>query len=406
MVALELKNKTRGDGLTFEWQAGAKKLAGRSPTCFVKAEGQQEVTLAVFREGKKLGSYERIVNLDNIPHVDVSASFEMLRCPDVVYETEGATLAFKLVNPSAHPIPVRFQRLVGRDESVFYDVEIGADDDRSVDIELPPLPKGADSVEVTFRLWLAEIALAEEKVSIIRPGPGLAALTPKLGHLVDGQGRRIVIVTDLEKEDDHRRWAAFKWIGKKLKSKPKNVLLYGDRMIDATGAGVRGYVGLVTDRLVDGGRTLTFVERKAGGIVPCVADIPAFAAALTKHTPGLVVISLGSRDAFKGVGRVPFARSLDVMIDLARAQASRPGVVLVSPVPLVSNPKVSAEHASAVRIIAGQHRLPFVDLHKLITARTAWQNLYKHEADDRVFHLHPNAQAHRIIADAILDVIE
>ena len=405
VIALKLRNHTRGDGLTFEWQVGAKKLAGRSPTCFVKAEGQQKVTLAVSREGRKIGSYARTISLANVRHVDVAARLEMLRCPDVVYKAEGTKLAFKLVNPSKYPIPVRFQRLVGKDESFFQDFEIAAGDERSLDIELPALPKKADSVEVTFRLWLADTVLGEEKVSIIRPGFGLAALTPKLGHLIDRKGRRVVIVTGLGKEDDHRRWAAFKWIAKKLKSKPKDVLLYGDRMIDASD-GVRSYVDLVRDQLVDGDRSLTFVERKAGGIVPCVADIPAFAAALTRHEPGLVVISVGSRDALKGVRRVQFARSLDVMIDLARAHASRPGVVLVSPVPLVSNPKGSAEHASAVRIIAGQHRLPFVDLHGLITAKAAWQDLYKDEAGDRVFHLHPNAQAHRIIADAILKVID
>lgn len=406
IVALTLRNHTRGDGLTFEWQVGARKLAGRSPRCFVDANGSHKVTLAVFRDGGKTGSYTRTVGLDDVRHVEVFAGFEMLRCPDVVYEAEGVKLAFKLSNPSAYPIPVRFQRLVGKDESLFQDFEIAAGDERSVDMELPTLPKGTASVEVTFRLWLGETALAEEKVGIIRAGLGLAALSPKLGHLIDGQGRRVVIVTDLEKEDDHRRWAAFKWMAKKIKSKPKDVLLYGDRMVDVKDGGARSYVGFVRDRLVDGDRSLSFVERKAGGIVPCVADIPAFAAALTRQEPGLVVISVGSRDALKGVRRVQFARSLDVMIDLARAHASRPDIVVVSPVPLVSNPKVSAEHASAARIIAGQHRLPFVDLHGLITARAAWRNLYKHQADDRVFHLHPSEQAHRLMAEAILDVID
>jgi len=406
MVALELRNHTRGDGLTFTWQVGAKKLTGRSPRCFVEADGRSKVTLNVSRDGKKIGSYERSVNLSGVRHVDAAARFEMLRCPNVVYEAEGAKFAFKVVNPSKHPIPVRFQRVVGKDESTFQDFEIAAGDERSVDVTLPVLPKGTASAGVTFRLWLVETVLGEERVSLIRPGPALAALTPKLGHLVDGKGRRTVIVTDLENEDEHRRWAAVKWVAKKLKSKPKDVLLFGDRMLDGEGARAGGYVDLIRRRLGEDDRVLTFVERKTSAIVPCVADIPAFAAALKKHTPGLIVISAGSRDALRGVERVQFARSLDVMIDLARSHKSRPAVVLVSPPPLVSHPNVSAEHASAVRIIARQHRAPFVDLHALITAKSGWQDLYKHEVDDRVFHLHPSTRAHRIIADAILKVIE
>ncbi len=406
MVALKLRSHTRGDGLTFEWLVGAKKLAGRSPTCFVEGEGRHKVTLTVFWGGSKIGSYTRTIVVDSVRHVEVAATFEMPSCPDVVYDAEGVKLAFKLVNPSTHPIPVRFQRVIGKDDSFIRDFEIAAGDEQSLDVELLALPKGTDSAEVTFRLWLAETALAERKVSIIRPGFGVAALTPKAGHLVDRDGWRVVIAIGLENDDDHRKWAALKWMAKKVESNPKKVLLYGDRMMDASGNVAVGYVGLIRRKLAEGDRSLSVVERKAGGIVPCVADLPAFAAALTKHEPGLVVISLGSRDALKGIERVQFARSLDVMIDLARAHASRPAVVLVSPVPLVSNQKISAGHASAARIIAARHRLPFVDLHGLIKAKAAWQDLYKHAADDQVFHLHPNEEAHRMMADAILDAID
>jgi len=406
MVALELKNHTRGDGLAFKWTVGEEAFAGRSPKCFVEADGRKKVVLDVTRAGKKIGSYSRTVSFAAVRRVDAAARLELLRCPNVIYKTEGAKLAFKVMNPSKYPVPVRFQRAVGDEQSFWQDFEIAAGDEQPLDIKLPALPDGERSLDVTFRLWLAGTELGVQKLRIIRPGPGLAALTPKLGHLVDGEGRRVVIVTHLEDEDEHRRWAALKWLAGKLKSKPKKVLLYGDPMLNVRARGVKGYVDIIRERLADDDCAFTFVENRGDAIVPCVADIPAFAAALEKHEPDLVIISPGSRDVSKGTTRLELARSIDVLIDLVRLRANRPGVILVSPPPLVSNPKASAENASAVRIIAGQHRVPFVDLHSRITAKANWQDLYKQDADDEVFYLYPNPRVHNAIAKAILDVIE
>ena len=406
MVALQLNNHTQGKGLTFEWKVGEKPFAGRSPKCFVEADGQKKVVLDVTRGGRKIGSYSRAVSFAAVRRVDAAARLELLRCPNVVYKTEDAKLAFKVMNPSEYPVPVRFQRAVGDEQSFWQDFEIAAGDEEPLDIKLPAMPDGERSIDVTFRLWLAGTELGVQKVRIIRPGPGLAALTPKLGHLVDGEGRRVVIVTHLEDEDEHRRWAAVKWLAGKFESKPRKVLLYGDPMLNVRARGVRGYVDVIRERLAAADRALTFVESRGDAIVPCVADIPAFAAALAKHEPDLVIISPGSRDALKGTTRLQLARSLDALIDLARLQANRPRIVLVSPPPLVSNPKASAEKASAVRIIAGQHRVPFVDLHSRMTAKANWRDFYKQDADDQVFYLYPNPRAHNAIAKAILDVIE
>jgi len=409
MLALELTNLTRGAGLTFVWRVGDRALTGRSPTCFVDAAKPHKIVLEVRRGVDLLGTYERSVAVrtrPRLPRVAVSAQLELLRCPTVIYEVEGATLAFKLTNPSSHPMPVRLERALGEEETSSQGFTIAAGDEEPVEMALPRLAAGAESADVTFRLWLGRAKLGEHRLRLVRPGAHLAALRPQLGHLVDADGRRIVIATDLESEDEHRRWALFKWLGRKTRTKGTNVLLYGDPMLNVGGDGAKGYVDLVRDRLVGEDRSLTFVERRTDAIVPALADIPAFAAALAKHEPDLVVLCPGASDMQKGVPRVRFARALDVLIDLARLQPNPPAVVLASPPPLVSDPEASAAGASAVRIIAGQHRLPIVDLHAIIQADPDWQDRYRGELADRVFTIYPNDETQRVMADAILKAME
>ena len=81
------------------------------------------------------------------------------------------------------------------------------------------------------------------------------------------------------------------------------------------------------------------------------------------------------------------------------------GVVCSSP-PLVSNPKASAELATAAQIVAGQHRIPFVDLHALVMANENWKNAYKQDADDEVYYLSPNAEMQKHFTEAILNNIK
>jgi hypothetical protein len=119
-----------------------------------------------------------------------------------------------------------------------------------------------------------------------------------------------------------------------------------------------------------------------------------------------VILSPGSRDTLAGVPHETFARTLDVLIDIARGQDAPPDLLLVSPPPLVSNPRRSARYARAVRVLAEQHRLPFVDLHELLMKRDDWKSYYQRGADDAVYYLYPNHETQRRFAEAILKEID
>ncbi len=457
-VAIELNNLTRGEGLTYSWTIGRTSSSSRSPKCFVPADAECKIALQVARGKELIGSYERTVNFETVRRVKAAASIELIRCPNVIYEGDGSRAAFKVTNTSESPLPLLYEQSDTGVTGAPKHIELSPRDEQSVDIELPVPPSGQSSADVLFRLWLAETKLGEAAVRVVRPEPGiLAGLTPALGHLTDRDGRRVVIAARLESETEHRRWASIKWIARQLETGPKNVLLFGDPMLNLgenpairsslrsrslpatswaglpaeAGDGFGGvgqanaaasppvlneaegpngssksYAEFLQTRLAAGGVTFTFVQSSADAVAPCVADIPAFASALARYTPDFVIISPGSRDAIKGIARQELARCLDVLIDLVRSQKKPPALIIVSPPPLVSSPAASEEMASAVRAIAQQHHVPLVDLHSLLTAKKNWERLYKIDADDEVYYLYPNAETQKQFADAIFDAIK
>ncbi len=407
MAALKLQNLTPGDRWRCKWNVGNQSFTGCSPMCFLEADKKYKVLLEVSKDGESFGTYERTVNLAVLPHVGVEAALELVRCPNVVYDTEEARLTFKISNSSECAVPVRFERAAPKDKAASKDIEVPPGGERSLDIDLVSPPPEDSSGLVRYRLWLAGSLLEEETVHLVRPGPHLARLKPKLGHLVDHKGRRVIIATRLEDENEYRRWAVLKWLARLFAKSPKKILIFGDPMVNISGRdGSGGYVKRLKTQLGAAGVTVTFVQSNQDAVIPCIADIPTFASALAEHSPDLVVVSPGSRDALKGVARRQLARALDVFIDLARSQEHPAEVVLVSPPPLVSNPRRSAALATAVETVARQHHVRFVGLHSLITSQDNWKNLYKQGANDEVYYLYPNPSTHEKLAEAILDAVE
>lgn len=407
VVTLKLRNLTRGDGLTYKWTLGDKVLVEHSPQCFVKAGGDFKVVLEVFKGPKSLGTFTRTVNLRALRYVKADATSELLSCPAIVYQGEEAKVTFRVSNLSEEMVPLQYSQSTSGEKPITTAIELPAGASEPVDVPLQAPAGAKKSVQVTFRLSLMGYQLTEETVQVMRPGMHLAGLKTKLGRLVDRKGRRIVLITTLENEADYRRWAVLKWAAKQLRGGGKTVLLFGDRMLnvpDSTEG--QGYVGRLKRLLAAQGRTLTFVRRSGNAIVPCIADIPAFATALKTHRPDLVIISPGSFDTQKGVARRQLARSLDVLIDIARSMDDPPRVALVTPPPLVSNPKLSGRMSDAVRTVARQHHVPVVDLHSLLSKGSGWQNAYKEGTEDAVFYLYPGLTAHRAIAEAIFEAVK
>ncbi|MFO7897616.1 MAG: GDSL-type esterase/lipase family protein, partial [Planctomycetota bacterium] len=324
----------------------------------------------------------------------------------VVYNSERALVTFRASNGSSRPVRASYDWAVPLREVTGGEIEVAAGGRRPIDVPLP-VPAGRDGVAATFSVWVADVMIGGASVHVVRPSRRLRRLHTKLGHLVDGRGRRVALLMRPEDQARHRRWALVKWIAGKVRSGPATVLLYGDPMTNAPGGGDSGYVDVVSARLEASSRTVTFAENRRGAVAPVLADLPAFAAALAEHRPELVILSPGSADALKGVPANTFSRAVDAMIDVARDQPGRPRLVLVTPPPLVSNPKQSGALAKAMRMLARRHRLPCVDLHRLVRSRSDWKAAYQEAggADDGLYHLYPNASVQKDLAEAILRAI-
>ncbi len=416
MVPLHLVNLTRGEGLSYRWTlSDGQVLTGPSPDCFVEAGGECTVILEAFKDGRSIGTHAETLSLRAIRYVDADASFEVLACPTIVYDDELPKLTFELINRSDNTLPLRWERIVGEMPPVSGRIDLPPKAREPTDVQLPALRGEDKETEVTFHVSLAGVKLGEASIRIIRPSAELGRLVYRHGELLDGKGRRIIITIEPENEEDHRRWALLRWVARKLKPAPRRILLFGDPMrnsreIDRAGSELvnlegENYADFLAQHFAAKGRAFTFVEASEDAVVPCIADIPAFAAALAKHAPDLVIISPGSRDALQGVGRKLFARTADLFIDIARSQDRAPDVVLVSPPPLAGEPNRSQELADAMGIIARRHRVPFVNLHTLLTADKNWGSAYKDEIGDDVYYLYPNARAQRSIADAVLKAL-
>ena len=364
-----------------------------------------EATVRIVRRGRELSG-----SLTKLAHRIEGRTARVVivaRPEDIICRGERAKLTFKLSNRSVDTAKLRYEWVIPATRTVSGTVEAPARSEEPVDVELPVPAAGKSFARGTFSLWLTDVLLSARTIRTARTGRHLAHVTTKLGRLVDKAGRRLTLITKPENEVDHRRWAPLKWAAKRFASKPKKIMLFGDPMVNVPEeSGGTGYVDLLKSRLEEADRTLTFVESNRHAIVPCLAGIPAFGAALAKHKPELVLVSPGNADALKGVARLRFARSLDVLIDIARAQPNPPAMVIVTPPPLVSNPKRSARLAAAAAIIAKQHHIRYVDLHSLVTAKNDWKDSYKQDRDDLVYYLYPNAATHKELAEAILTAIQ
>jgi hypothetical protein len=402
-VPLRLNNLTAARNVAFRWTVGKQTYAGREPNVLAEAGGECEVVLEAFVGGKPAGEYRRSVSLRALRIVEPEVAVEMTSCPLVAYAGEKSGLTFKLTSLCDAALPIRAERRVG-DDVTGTQIDLAPRASRPIEIALPALPKDQDVLDVTFRISAGPLELATRSLRVSRPGPHLAELKQHLGHLVDPDGRRVVILTGLEDEAKHRRWLILRWLAAQARAPAERILLFGDPMRNVAD-GPSPYVDRLRRQARALNRTLTFVESGQSRVVPCVGDIPAFATALDDHQPQLVVISPGSHDARSGVDRRTWARCLDVMIDLARARPNRPRIVLVTPPPLVNDLRTSQQLAKAMRAIARRHNLPCVDLHDLLVRGPRWRRAYQQDPSDLVFDLYPNANAQRAIANAIWERI-
>ena len=234
----------------------------------------------------------------------------------------------------------------------------------------------------------------------------LALLRRGLDGLLDFDGRRVMISTEIEDADRHLEWVFARFIHEKHIASRKSVLLFGDRMANPAppGKSFTDYVAILEQRLKDEKRPFQFVERTTG-LLPTLADVALFARTLQtlSPVPDVIVICPGLSDVQQAVGHRDFARAFDVMIDAIRATGHSARIVVVAPPPSPRAPRVSRLYAEAAERVARDHHVAFVDLDALLTkGQDDWvRAAYAIPESDGLFYENPGEAAQRRIADAI-----
>jgi len=274
-------------------------------------------------------------------------------------------------------------------------------------VKMRPVTKAKQGTEKPWAEWVKPSSL--EGWRAVTPDE-LALLQGGLGALYDHEGRRVMLCAQVEDPDRHLRWVFARYIHERLIAQRRRVLLFGERMSNlvAPDQSFTDYVAILKQRFEKARRPFEFAPRSTG-LAPALADIVLFGRTLEKldPPPDIVILCPGLGDVSHAVGLRDFVRSFDVMIDLVRATGKSIQLIIVSPPPSPWNKGLSAAYARALRRLARDHHVHFVDLHDLMTRRGAakdpnWVERYYAIPDtEGLYYENPNETAHRLIADAI-----
>ncbi len=184
------------------------------------------------------------------------------------------------------------------------------------------------------------------------------------------------------------------------------VLVLGDSV--TVGAGFSGvgestaYVSLLQESLGNSGVDVS-VSRSAIDGVDTDYALRRFDRMVGRHHPNIVVVALGLNDAQRpggrrGCGPIQYRDNLRRIAEKVQSLDAKP--VFATPSPRIdvedregSAWRVMEPYAEQAREVAGQFGAPTIELYDRFVARGDLESLLP----DR---LHPNAEGHRIIADA------
>ena len=409
--------------VTWQWQLGDDASRDRSPgRLFPLPEGSTaapfDVTLKAIVGGKQVGEHRRTVYCDPRPAQKLNVALDVVSFANIVYDDERTSIAVRLRNANLSPVALRAvaRRITKKDTEVILQrrVLIGAEDEdfAIVPVDMKQLDPKRAIIELDF--FVAGERVLGTSFRVVPSPEGLAKLRRGLGSLHDGDDRRVMICAEIEDRDRHLRWVFYNYLAHdlmpRMRKTRRSILLFGDRMANpvAPDKAFADYTRVLDAQLKKDGRQLQIVDRSTG-LLPTLADLILFAKTLDtlKTMPDLIILSPGLADVAQACGDRDFARSIDVLIDAIRARRAQTKIIVVSPPPYPVNPRLSAHYSAALRRVAREHHLPYLDLHALLTQRTDdWvQAWYAAPDADGIFLQNPNEQAHRRIAEALAKLV-
>jgi hypothetical protein len=384
------------------------------------------VTLELVGPSGTVGRYTRRLGpkpLDPTEDEEMLVRLEAGSCPSFVYPGEPFEVNVKAVNDSAVPVTLEVvERRLERTGSSRRRLRVRA----LGDFELPPVggpgsdvvarrmnritrrfesgggggtdggaeagpsgeierltfllgPPGAPATLLDFP-FLSSRALALPEMRADRGGlavtsPGSAPPERELRA-----GGRAIFVMPYDSEGDLRKWAVVGGISLEGADAGK-VLFFGDALESPGAVGGEGLAHRMKAALAKKDVALAHVGF-GDGAHPVHAAAARVSRELMRSPWSAVWISLGALDVRAGTPLRQYERGIDFMMDRARVLAPQARLVIVGPPPELGREDVSARYAKAAREVVERHRVPFVDLHELVTSLGPLDEAYREEAPD------------------------
>ena len=339
------------------------------------------------------------------PVLGASVAIDDVRAPNFVYSTEKNNICVSVSNNGKDEmtvtVTVRFVSEGGMPKSLkrSFVARSRREDSILLPFDMSEFPKRAGRIEVTVKSGEDEIGT--RRISVRDSLRGLKGIEAKLGLLYDSSGARCMICTVLEDPAEYRKWAAFKWAKQRADRSPKRVLLLGSIMSNTLDKKEGPYVGILRRLVEKSEESFDFVARGTG-LRPVFEDMLKAGSYVSEHRAQIFIYCPGLEDLYNGVPVREFSRALDVMIDQVRSREEPPRIILVTPVLMFSDMKLSKEYESAMRKVAKEHHTDIVDLREVFGGKSRSIVRYYSEDDDaRVYHLYPLDEGQELLARAI-----
>jgi len=417
IVPVELVNLSSGDGdgaWEYVWSINnCTEIRDSQPKVPLEIDQPHTVMLKAYKNGAFVESFARTIQPSAQSFTSPWFRLETIGAPNVVYVGERENLSFRVHSNITGSIALDWecvQRKRGGTKNgqpaykvlteTAGTVSSASFGESALSIPLDTTFFGEDS-EIVVRLSVTGTPVTSSLFHVIPVGSKIEHLKSSVDCLVNGDGNRAIISTHLVDQSSFRKWAIPKYLKRSMDFDKKKVLLYGSAMENTPCAGETfvSYVTRLRDRAQGTCTSFEFVKRfdEVNGIL---ADVPRFGQVLASRDVEVVVISPGSSDVRRAIPIRDFRRSLHLMLDLIRMKNPEIRTVLVSPPPLATNVKLSNLYRTAVKELAEENRVAFVDIHTPLDGRSLLK-YFKSALDDGVYLTYPNDDGQEAICDAI-----
>jgi len=417
IVPVELINLSSGDGngtWEYAWVINnCTEIREKRPKAPLEVDQAHTVVLKAYKNGAFVESFERTIQPSAQSFTNPWFKLETIGAPNIVYVGEKENLSFRVHSDISGSIALDWEcvqrksagmrngqpvcKVLAESTGTLSGASFG---ESALSIPLDTTYFDEDS-EIIVTLSVTGTPVTSSLFHVIPVGSKIEHLKSSVDCLVNGDGNRAIISTHLVDQSSFRKWAIAKYLKRSMDFDNKKVLLYGSAMENTPCAGETfvSYVTRLRDRAQGTCTSFEFVKRfdEVNGIL---ADVPRFGQVLASRDVEVVVISPGSSDVRRAIPVRDFKRSLHLMLDLIRLKNPEIRAVLVSPPPLATNVKLSNVYRTAVKELAEENRVTFVDIHTPLDGKSLLK-YFKSALDDGVYLTYPNDDGQEAICDAI-----